>query len=116
MKQKKVASETKEVEKKTKETEKAKTSEKAESPKPSITLSWQPEKVLVAGDFNDWNPHPESHSLNRDENGDWQIELELAPGTYEYCFVVDGKWMPDPTCETSVENPFGSYNSVLTVE
>ena len=91
--------------------------ERAETLKSSVTLSWRPprpKKVFVAGDFYDWNT--DSHPLTLDENGEWKIELELTSGTYEYCFVVNGKWILDPTCETSVKNPFGSYNSVLTVK
>jgi len=93
------------------------TKEKAETPKSTVTISWcppQPEKVFIAGDFNDWDS--ESHPLKLDENGIWKTNFELAPGTYEYKFVVDGKWVPDPACETQVKNSFGSYNSVLTVK
>ena len=39
----------------------------------------------------------------------------LTPGTYEYCLVVDGHWMPDPLARESVPNPFGGRNSVLNV-
>jgi hypothetical protein len=39
----------------------------------------------------------------------------LAPGTYEYCFIVDGQWMPDPMARETVPNPFGGRNSVLKV-
>jgi hypothetical protein len=39
----------------------------------------------------------------------------LAPGTYEYCLVVDGQWMPDPLAKETVPNPFGGRNSVLKV-
>jgi hypothetical protein len=39
----------------------------------------------------------------------------LAPGTYEYCLVVDGKWMLDPLARESVPNPFGGRNSILKV-
>jgi len=28
--------------------------------------------------------------------GNWWKETSLAPGTYEYCLVVDGPWLPDP--------------------
>ena len=38
-----------------------------------------------------------------------------APGTYEYCLVVDGQWMPDPLAKESVANPFGGRNSILHV-
>jgi hypothetical protein len=39
----------------------------------------------------------------------------LPPGTYEYCLVVDGEWMPDPLVKDTVLNPFGGRNSVLKV-
>jgi hypothetical protein len=42
-------------------------------------------------------------------------EAFLAPGTYEYCLVVDGQWIPDPLARESVPNPFGGRNSVLNV-
>jgi len=83
----------------------------------NVTINWrplQPEKVFIAGTFNDWNP--ESHPLTLGENGEWNIEFELPPGTYEYRLVVDGKWMRDPACEESVVNPLGSHNSLLTVK
>ena len=35
--------------------------------------------------------------------------------TYEYCLVVDGRWMPDPQARETVPNPFGGRNSVLKV-
>ena len=82
-----------------------------------VTLGWRPpmpEKVFIAGDFNDWNP--KSHPLTLDENGEWKIELEIPPGAYEYRFVVDGKWICDPNCEESVPNTFGSHNSLLSVK
>ena len=88
-----------------------------ETPTVAVAFSWcppVPEKVFIAGTFNDWNPS--SHQLTRSETGEWQITLDLTPGTYEYRFVVDGKWITDPTCEDKSENPHGGYNSVLMVE
>jgi hypothetical protein len=35
--------------------------------------------------------------------------------TYEYCLVVDGRWIPDPLARETVPNPFGGKNSVLKV-
>ena len=70
--------------------------------------------VAVAGTFNNWHPTTKSmHSLG---NGHWLKEAYLAPGTYEYCLVVDGRWMPDPLAKDQVPNPFGGQNSVLKVE
>jgi len=39
----------------------------------------------------------------------------VNPGRYEYLFVVDGQWLPDPNAKESVANPFGGRNSVLRV-
>ena len=48
-------------------------------------------------------------------SGHWLKETALAPGTYEYCLVVDGQWMTDPLAKETVPNPFGGKNSVLKV-
>ena len=69
--------------------------------------------VCVAGTFNQWEP--EAKTLHRSGNGHWLKETALAPGTYEYCLVVDGLWMPDPLAQETVPNPFGGRNSVLKV-
>ena len=69
--------------------------------------------VCVAGTFNHWQP--ESKTLHSAGVGHWYKETALAPGTYEYCLVVDGQWMPDPLAKETVLNPFGGRNSLLTV-
>ncbi len=69
--------------------------------------------VCVAGSFNQWQP--EAKTLHSSGVGHWWKETFLAPGTYEYCFIVDGQWMPDPLARETVPNPFGGRNSVLTV-
>jgi 1,4-alpha-glucan branching enzyme len=69
--------------------------------------------VCVAGTFNQWKP--EAKTLHPAGGGRWTKETALAPGTYEYCFVVDGQWIPDPLASETVANPFGGRNSVLKV-
>ena len=69
--------------------------------------------VSVAGTFNDW--HPTTRSMHPSGNGHWLKETTLAPGTYEYCLVVDGHWIPDPLAMETVPNPFGGRNSLLKV-
>jgi 1,4-alpha-glucan branching enzyme len=69
--------------------------------------------VCIAGTFNNWQP--EAKTLHSSGVGNWWKETSLAPGTYEYCLVVDGKWIPDPLARESVANPFGGRNSVLNV-
>jgi hypothetical protein len=41
--------------------------------------------------------------------------LAVEAGRYEYMFVVDGQWLPDPNAKESVQNPFGGKNSLLVV-
>jgi 1,4-alpha-glucan branching enzyme len=69
--------------------------------------------VCVAGTFNQWQP--EAKTLHSSGVGNWWKETSLAPGTYEYCLVVDGKWIPDPLARETVANPFGGRNSILKV-
>ena len=69
--------------------------------------------VCVAGTFNHWQP--QTKPLHASCNGHWWKEAALAPGTYEYCLVVDGEWIPDPLASATVPNPFGGLNSILKV-
>ena len=90
---------------------------------PSTALQLQPVRfefthptattVCVAGTFNNWQP--EAKVLHHSGPGRWWKETALPPGTYEYCLVVDGHWMPDPLARETVPNPFGGRNSVLKV-
>jgi len=45
----------------------------------------------------------------------WARELALAPGRYEYRFVVDGKWIDAPKAKAYVSNSHGGSNAVLEV-
>ena len=69
-------------------------------------------QVYVAGSFNNW--HAAALPLKADD-GEWSGEVKLAPGRYEYLFVVDGKWLPDPDAPERIPNPFGGFNSLLSV-
>jgi len=69
--------------------------------------------VCIAGTFNDWQP--EAKPMHPTGDGRWLKETALLPGTYEYCLVVDGRWMPDPLAQDDVPNPFGGRNSILRV-
>jgi len=56
-------------------------------------------KVFLSGNFNDWNP--DELSMERTPQG-WKLDYILAPGNYEYKFVVDGNWITDPANPYSV--------------
>ena len=66
--------------------------------------------VCIAGTFNHWQP--DAKPMHPVGDGRWLKETGLAAGTYEYCLVVDGRWMPDPLASESVPNPFGGRNSL----
>ena len=71
------------------------------------------QRVCVAGSFNDWKP--DKTPLVAQGDGRWVGNLEVRPGRYEYLFVVDGQWLPDPRAKEAVQNPYGGRNSVLIV-
>ena len=70
-------------------------------------------RVYLAGDFNDWDP--EDRRMVKVRDGSFRANLELEPGTYQYKFVVDGEWMPDPSAREQVPNEHGTTNSVIRV-
>jgi hypothetical protein len=70
-------------------------------------------EVKVAGNFNGW--HPNATPLKNNGTGEWTVRLALRSGQYEYRFVVDGHWMEDPHAAQRGANPYGGFNSVLTV-
>ncbi|OIP65004.1 MAG: hypothetical protein AUK29_03395 [Nitrospirae bacterium CG2_30_53_67] len=69
--------------------------------------------VGIAGDFNGWRPDVLKAKRSRD--GIWKIQTMVPSGKYEYKFVVDGKWITDPSCPKKVANSFGTENSVLEI-
>jgi 1,4-alpha-glucan branching enzyme len=85
-----------------------------ESQRVLLELTWPgAQAVFIAGSFNDW--HPSASPMLRLSDGTWAKELVLAPGSYEYRFVVDGQWVGDPAAKDYVPNPYGGMNAVLTV-
>lgn len=72
------------------------------------------QEVFLSGDFNEWSTRAE-RMIRHNGDGHWEKRLMLPPGRYEYQFLVDGKWTPDPTCQANVKNSFGSINSVVEI-
>jgi hypothetical protein len=71
-------------------------------------------RVHIVGDFNDWDS--EASPLQRMGQGVWTITIPLAPGRYQYTFVVDGTvWVADPVAPRTLEDDFGQPNSIITV-
>ena len=68
--------------------------------------------VFLAGEFNGWS---DSANPMTGSDGVWTLVLDLAPGTYQYKFVIDGSWKEDPDNPNTTDDGFGGKNSVLTV-
>ena len=69
--------------------------------------------VFVAGSFNDWDP--EGIPM-KEKDGVYTATVSLAPGEYEYKFIVNGFWTMDPDSTREWRaNGLGTLNSVITV-
>jgi 1,4-alpha-glucan branching enzyme len=71
------------------------------------------QSVLLAADFTRWEQSPVA--LKQLRGGLWKTTIALAPGSYEYRFLVDGQWWDDPDCPCRRGNCFGTHNSVCEV-
>jgi len=78
-----------------------------------ILLEPEAKRVSVCGDFNGWVT--DATPLEQHEGGHWEATVALAPGRYEYKFVIDGHWIPDPLAHENVWNQHGTLNSVIEV-
>jgi 1,4-alpha-glucan branching enzyme len=87
----------------------------------NVTFSFkstEARKVILIGDFNNWNPQKHPMKKNWNEmwwNGTWEKTVMLPPGQYEYKFLVDGKWTIDPQNIQTSQNDFGALNSILNL-
>lgn len=71
----------------------------------------QAAEVFVAGSFNQWNPR---ELRMQKKNGIWSLPYVLGAGIYPYKFIVDGKWMLDPSANLMEGSP-PLDNSLLVV-
>ncbi|MGN0845762.1 MAG: glycogen-binding domain-containing protein [Kiritimatiellia bacterium] len=70
--------------------------------------------VYLAGSFNQWSPTGKK-MLDKKNDGVYTTSVKLAPGRYEYKFVIDGIWCADPENLDFVQNDHGTLNSVIVV-
>lgn len=73
--------------------------------------------VRIAGNFNGWIPDRGVESVTRTDGDSrvWRKILHLRPGVYEYRYVVDGEWRPDPENPEQVQEGLGPPASRLVV-
>jgi len=66
--------------------------------------------VEVLGDFDDWAPI----ALARDGDG-WTVEVDVAPGTHHFGFLVDGQWWIPDGVQGTVPDEWGRTNATMVV-
>ena len=74
------------------------------------------DKVILTGSFNGWR---EDELLMKRDTNCWKLPVAMAPGNYEYKFIVDGKWITDPanpdkTGSGDYTNSFMTFKSNYT--
>lgn len=71
--------------------------------------------VKIAGSFNNWTP-TNDYLMAQNEDGKWYKVLSLAPGEYQYKFVIDDEiWVEDESNYRVDFDPNYGKNSVLVV-
>ena len=94
----------------------AKIKSKQKSTRQSVTFSFESSnagEVILMGDFNHWNA--KKHPMKSNGSGMWNKRVMIAPGRYEYKFLVDGQWEEDPQNDQTCLNCFGTYNNVFNL-
>ena len=71
--------------------------------------------VYLAGSFNEWSTTAKKMAYKA-KDGIYSATVQLAPGEYQYKFVIDGTWCADPENVNAVKNDQGTFNSVVTVK
>merc|ERR1711981_335303 len=78
-----------------------------------LNINWQGtgESVMVAADFNNWQPE----EMTKGENGVWSIKKKLQVGKLNLKFIVDGKWVINENLD-SVSDSEGNINNQINVQ
>ena len=69
------------------------------------------ERCAVVGSFNGWDPLADP--MAPQEDGSFWAKVGLIPGTYEYKFVINDLWVPDPGHTERISDGYWGHNSVL---
>ncbi len=68
------------------------------------------ERVYLSGTFNNWST---SRLPMQKTTSGWEVKIKLAPGKYQYKYIVDGRWIHDPNNQLKENDGQSGYNSVV---
>ena len=75
----------------------------------NFIIDIEAEEVFIKGSWSGWK----EEKMKQRKDGKFYMRRKLPLNeTYEFGYLVNGKWINDENCET-VDSPFGSKNSVL---
>jgi len=88
----------------------------------NVALGYRPQEeelptsVYLSGSFNDWLMNDPAFKCIWDPSEErYSLAFKLAPGRYEYRFIVDGRWVHDPDARESAPDPLGGKLGVFYV-
>ena len=73
------------------------------------------QEVRLAGSFTDWETKAKKMTFKK-KNGVYSATVKLAPGEYQYKFIIGDKWATDDQNTEFVPNDKGTFNSKLVVK
>ena len=73
------------------------------------------QEVKLAGSFTDWETKAKKMTFKK-RNGVYSATVKLAPGEYQYKFIIGDKWATDDQNTEFVPNDKGTFNSKLVVK
>ena len=88
------------------------------SPLKSVTFTVHAEadqNVRLAGSFTDWETKAKKMTFKK-RKGVYSATVKLAPGEYQYKFIIGDKWATDDQNTEFVPNDKGTFNSKITVK
>ena len=71
--------------------------------------------VRLAGSFTDWETKAKKMTFKK-ANGVYSATVKLAPGEYQYKFIIGDKWTTDDQNAEFVPNDKGTFNSKLVIK
>ena len=71
--------------------------------------------VRLAGSFTDWETKAKKMTFKK-ANGVYSATVKLAPGEYQYKFIIGDKWATDDQNAEFVPNDKGTFNSKLVIK
>ena len=73
------------------------------------------QEVRLAGSFTDWETKAKKMTFKK-RKGVYTATVKLAPGEYQYKFIIGDKWATDDQNTEFVPNDKGTFNSKLVVK